>query len=94
MLTPQSPDRIFSIRDFTENLRTVGIQGTSMRRKDRLLAKARNNPNSLRFREFETLLAQCGWTFDHQSGSHRIWYSPQAIGSRFNPKGQKQKGIR
>ena len=48
-----------------------------MKRKDRLLAKARNSPNSLRFREFETLLSQCGWVFDHQTGSHRIWYSPQ-----------------
>lgn len=47
-----------------------------MRRRDRLLSKARNNPNSLRFREFEALLSQCGWTFDHQAGSHRIWYSP------------------
>ena len=48
-----------------------------MKRKARLLAKARNSPNSLRFREFETLLSQCGWVFDHQTGSHRIWYSPQ-----------------
>jgi predicted RNA binding protein YcfA (HicA-like mRNA interferase family) len=47
-----------------------------MRRRDRLLSKARSNPNSLRFREFEALLSQCGWTFDHQTGSHRIWYSP------------------
>ena len=47
-----------------------------MRRTDRLLSRARNSPNSLHFREFETLLSQCGWTFDHQTGSHRIWYSP------------------
>ena len=36
-----------------------------MKRKDRLLAKARNAPNSLSFREFEILFVQCGWTFDH-----------------------------
>ncbi|MXV84832.1 type II toxin-antitoxin system HicA family toxin [Candidatus Poribacteria bacterium] len=47
-----------------------------MRRRDRLLAKARNSPNGLSFREFESLLARCGWIFDHQTGSHRIWYSP------------------
>ena len=47
-----------------------------MRRRDRLLSKARNSPNSLHFREFEVLLTRCGWTFDHQTGSHRIWYSP------------------
>ena len=59
-----------------------------MRRKDRLLSKARHNPNSLRFREFETLLSQCGWIFDHQTGSHRIWYSP----SRYRLPIQSKKG--
>lgn len=48
-----------------------------MNRSDKLFAKMKNNPNSLSFREFETLFAQCGWVFDHQSGSHRIWYSPR-----------------
>lgn len=43
----------------------------------RLLQRAQRNPNGLRFSEFETLLRHCGWTFDHQTGSHRIWYSPQ-----------------
>ena len=63
-----------------------------MKRKDRLLAKARNNPNSLRFREFETLLAQCGWTFDHQTGSHRIWYSPQGYRLPIQPRRAEAKG--
>lgn len=62
-----------------------------MRRKEKLLAKARNNPNSLRFREFETLLSQCGWTFDHQTGSHRIWYSPQGYRLPIQPKGSQAK---
>ena len=48
-----------------------------MNRRDKLFAKARNNPNNISFRQFETLLTQCRWVFDHQTGSHRIWYSPQ-----------------
>ena len=47
-----------------------------MPRRDKLLEKAINSPNNLRFRQFETLLSQCGWIFDRQNGSHRIWYSP------------------
>ena len=63
-----------------------------MRRRDRLLAKATNNPNSLRFREFETLLSQCGWTFDHQTGSHRIWYSPRGYRLPIQPRRSQAKG--
>ena len=62
-----------------------------MKRKDRLLAKARNAPNSLSFREFEILLAQCGWTFDHQTRSHRIWYSLQGHRLPVQPKGRQAK---
>jgi predicted RNA binding protein YcfA (HicA-like mRNA interferase family) len=47
-----------------------------MSRTDKLLAKARRNPASLAFSEFETLLARVGWQLDHTSGSHRIFYSP------------------
>ena len=25
-------------------------------------------------REFEIILKNNGWTFDHQTGDHRIWY--------------------
>ena len=63
-----------------------------MRRKDRLLSRARNNPNSLHFREFETLLSQCGWTFDHQTGSHRIWCSPVGYRLPIQPKRGQAKG--
>ena len=63
-----------------------------MRRKDRLLAKAKNNPNNLRFREFETLLSQCGWIFDHQTGSHRIWYSPRGYRLPIQSKRSQAKG--
>ncbi|PZV25235.1 MAG: type II toxin-antitoxin system HicA family toxin [Snowella sp.] len=47
-----------------------------MGKKEKLLEKAKNNPQGLRFSEFENLLNFCGWVFDHQTGSHRIWYSP------------------
>ncbi len=58
----------------------------------KLLAKARNNPNGLRFRELETLLQQCGWTFQRQKGSHRYWYSPQKYRISIQPKDGKAKG--
>lgn len=45
--------------------------------KEKLLIKAKRNPNGLRFGDLETVLRQCGWTFDHQTGSHRFWYSPR-----------------
>ncbi|MCY4569382.1 MAG: type II toxin-antitoxin system HicA family toxin [Candidatus Poribacteria bacterium] len=58
-----------------------------MSRKDKLLTKAKNKSNNLPFREFETLLSQCGWTFDHQKGSHRIWYSPRRYRLSIQSKG-------
>lgn len=48
-----------------------------MGKKEKLLEKAQRNPSGLRFGDFEALLQQCGWIFDHQTGSHRIWISPQ-----------------
>lgn len=47
-----------------------------MTKREKLLAKARANPKGLSFDEFETLLAQCGFVFKRQSGSHRVWLSP------------------
>ncbi len=47
-----------------------------MTKRDKLLARAMNNPKGISFAEFKTLLAQAGWVFDHQVGSHQIWYSP------------------
>ena len=63
-----------------------------MSRKDKLLAKAKNNSNSVGFREFETLLSQCGWTYDHQTGSHQIWYSPRGHRLSIQSKGSEAKG--
>jgi predicted RNA binding protein YcfA (HicA-like mRNA interferase family) len=48
-----------------------------MTKREKLLARAINNPKDLSFGEFQTLLRQAGWIFDHQKGSHQIWYSPK-----------------
>jgi hypothetical protein len=48
-----------------------------MTRREKLLARAMNNPKDLSFEEFQTLLRQAGWTLDHHRGSHQIWYSPK-----------------
>ncbi|ABA56517.1 MULTISPECIES: type II toxin-antitoxin system HicA family toxin [Nitrosococcus] len=47
-----------------------------MGKTEKLVAKAGNHPGGLSFGEFKTLLARCQWIFDHQTGSHEIWYSP------------------
>jgi predicted RNA binding protein YcfA (HicA-like mRNA interferase family) len=54
-------------------------------KKEKLLEKAKRNPKGLRFSEFETLLRLCGWVFDHQTGSHRIWYSPDRMRLSIQP---------
>ena len=64
-----------------------------MASKPKVLEKARRNPRGLRLGEFETLLQQCGWVFDHQTGSHRIWYSPRWSRISIQPmKDGKAKG--
>jgi len=57
----------------------------------KLLDKAARNPKGLRFKEFENLLVQCGWTFDRQRGSHRIWYSPIGFRLSVQAKGNMAK---
>lgn len=63
-----------------------------MTNKKKLLGKAKNNPNGLNFREFQTLLQQCGWTNDHQKGSHQIWYSPKKYRLSMQKRESKAKG--
>lgn len=63
-----------------------------MVRQSKLLEKAIRNSNALRFNEFETLLTQCGWTFDGQPGSHRIWYSPQGMRLSIQAGGNRVRG--
>ena len=60
--------------------------------RQKLLDKAIRNSNGLRFSEFEALLKQCGWTFDRQRGSHRIWYSPLGMRISIQAKGNRAKG--
>ena len=56
--------------------KNVTAYGYSMTKREKFLAKARNNPRGLSFDEFRTLLSQAGWEFEHQTGSHEVWYSP------------------
>lgn len=56
-----------------------------MGKKEKLLEKAKNSPQGLRFSEFESLLNLCGWTFDHQTGSHHIWYSSKRVRLSIQP---------
>lgn len=58
-----------------------------MTKRAKLLEKAERNPAGLRFGEFETLLEGCGWSFDRQRGSHRIWISPK--GARLSAQATK-----
>jgi hypothetical protein len=55
----------------------VTIYSYNMAKHKKLLEKAINNPRGLSYSHFETLLQQCGWSKDHQTGSHAIWYSPK-----------------
>jgi predicted RNA binding protein YcfA (HicA-like mRNA interferase family) len=48
-----------------------------MTRRQKLLEKARNNPSGLRFESFVTLIEGYGFTFERQSGSHRIYSHPK-----------------
>ena len=64
-----------------------------MTKREKLLAKARNHPKGLELAEFETLLRQCGWVFEHQTGSHRIWRSAaKAVLSIQESRDGKAKG--
>ena len=65
---------------------------TKTARQQQLLDKATQNPNGLRFNDFEKLLQQCGWTFDRQRSSHRIWYSPKGARLSVQAKGNLAKG--
>ncbi|TAK79144.1 MAG: type II toxin-antitoxin system HicA family toxin [Gammaproteobacteria bacterium] len=49
-----------------------------MGKQEKLLEKAKNNPNGLSFDDFQTLMRRYGWVLDHQKGSHQIWYSPKS----------------
>jgi|SRR3989344_5533187 len=58
-------------------------------KSEKLLLKARNNPEGLSFNEFQTLMRHSDWVIDHQSGSHQIWYSPK--GHRISVQNRRGK---
>ena len=60
-----------------------------MAKREKLLEKAKNNPRGLSYSDFETLLQQCDWLKDHQTGSHAIWNSPK----KFRVSIQNRQGM-
>jgi len=58
----------------------------------KLLEKAKKNPDSLSFGEFQTLMKHHDWLLDHQSGSHQIWYSPKFYRLSVQNRNGKAKG--
>lgn len=62
-----------------------------MSKHNKLLTKARNHPEGLSFNEFKTLMSRCGWSHDHQTGSHEIWYSPQSFRLSIQKRAGKAK---
>ena len=63
-----------------------------MGKKEKLIAKACNNPSGLSFDEFCTLMSRSGWVLDHQTGSHQIWYSHHGNRISVQNKAGKAKG--
>jgi hypothetical protein len=47
---------------------------------------------SIHIEEFRTLMRHQGWTLDHQSGSHQIWYSPGFYRLSIQDRNGKVKG--
>lgn len=44
-----------------------------MTTSEKLLEKAIKSPQNLKYKEFETLLAQHGYAKERQTGSHAMW---------------------
>ena len=63
-----------------------------MSKIEKLIIKARNNPNGVSFDEFCTLMSRCSWILDHQTGSHQIWYSAKGHRISVQNKSGKAKG--
>ncbi|MFQ5661582.1 MAG: type II toxin-antitoxin system HicA family toxin [Gammaproteobacteria bacterium] len=63
-----------------------------MSKLDKLLAKARNNPEGLKFSEFESLLTLSGWQHVRTRGSHRIYKSAHGLRLPIQPDGKMAVG--
>ena len=55
----------------------VTVYSYNMNQREKLLSKARRNPEGLSFSEFQTLMSKEGWVKDHQKGS--LWYSLEGV---------------
>lgn len=63
-----------------------------MSKQDKLLKKAKDNPDGMSFGDFETLMRRFKWVLDHQTGSHQIWYSPKKYRISVQNRNGKAKG--
>jgi hypothetical protein len=63
------------------NIDTINVTVYSyiMTQREKLILRAMNNPADLSFDDLRTLLKHEGWVFDHQTGSHQIWYSTKGF---------------
>ena len=63
-----------------------------MTAQEKLFQKARNNPDGLSFKDFQTLMSRAGWENKRQKGSHEIWYSPKGFRLPVQNREGKAKG--
>lgn len=63
-----------------------------MSKKEKLIEKAKNNPDGLSFDDFCALMKHQEWILDHQRGSHQIWYSPKSFRLSVQNRNGKAKG--
>lgn len=70
----------------------VTVYSYSMTKKEKLLKMACKNPKGLSFTDFTTLMKRFGWALDHQTGSHKIWYSKKGYRISVQNRNSKAKG--
>ena len=63
-----------------------------MTKQEKLLEKAKRNPEGLSFYDIQNFKKQKGLIFDHQKGSHQIWYSPKSYRISVQNRNGKAKG--
>jgi hypothetical protein len=92
-----SASRLEPLADTGRSVRLVALANVTryshtMSKTEKLLVKARRQPAGLSFDEFKALLVRCEWVFDHQTGSHEIWYSLGRYRLPIQSAGGKAKG--
>ena len=68
------------------------MYGYFMTTQEKLFQKARNNPDGLSFKDFQTLMSKAGWIEKRHKGSHAIWYSPKGFRLPIQNRNGKAKG--